>query len=90
MTAAPNAKAPDVASAEGLQEHHQPTVAIVAPSAEACNAKLTANLIAAFALRGHSVYELAGGGFAVTRWGLVKQVPDLRALSAFARQVGAT
>lgn len=61
---------------------------IVAPEQADC--KTLATLKAQFALRGHSVYELADGGFLVTRWGLSRACPDLHALGQFARQIGAT
>lgn len=84
--------APDVRTPGGNRasaEENTESTAIVAPCADACNERLTANVIAEFAMRGHTVYELAEGGFAVTKWGLVKHVPDLRTLIAFGRQVGA-
>lgn len=51
--------------------------------------KTLATLVAAFALQGHSVHELAEGGFLVTRWGMARACPSLDALQVFARQVGA-
>jgi hypothetical protein len=54
--------------------------------------KALATLKASLALAGHAVHELSGGGFLVvaTRWaGLCRECPDVRALAAFARQIGA-
>lgn len=50
--------------------------------------KIRATLKAQFALRGHSVHELAEGGFLVCRHGHAKHCPDLSALAAFARVTG--
>jgi hypothetical protein len=63
--------------------------AIVSPPGDGCNAKLTASLIAAFALTGFAVHRLEGESFLVSRWNLTKHCPDLRTLLAFAKQVGA-
>lgn len=52
--------------------------------------KLFADLRAKLALAGgHSLLELADGSFVVTKWNLCRPLPDLRAVAAFARQVGA-
>jgi hypothetical protein len=54
--------------------------------------KAVATLRAQLALAGHAVHELAGGGFLViaTRWaGMCRECPDVAALAAFARQLGA-
>lgn len=52
--------------------------------------KTGATWIAKFALAGHSVHELAGGGFLVVHpgWGMARECPNLSALIAFARQIG--
>jgi hypothetical protein len=50
--------------------------------------KTVATLKAQFALRGHAVHEMAGGGFIICRWGLVRACRDLEALQAFARKMG--
>lgn len=53
--------------------------------------KHKASLQAAFARAGHAVHQLASGGYLVVaiRWGgLCREVPDLPALAAFARQMG--
>jgi hypothetical protein len=50
--------------------------------------KQLAGVKAAFAMAGHTVHELSGGGFLVARWGLAKECPSLFALKHFARQIG--
>jgi hypothetical protein len=56
---------------------------IVEPNA----AKIEATLMAAFALKGFTVYR-AQDGYLVSRWGLTRHCPDLQTLTAFAKQVG--
>lgn len=54
--------------------------------------KALAYLKAVFAMKGHAVHELSGGGFIVvaTQWaGMCRECPDLHALRTFARQIGA-
>lgn len=53
------------------------------------DAKVVANLIAAFALAGFAVLRLESGGFTVNRWNLSKYCRDLDDLKAFAKQTGA-
>lgn len=50
--------------------------------------KTIATIIARFALRGHSVHELAEGGFLECRHGLSKHCPDMPSLVHFARVTG--
>lgn len=50
--------------------------------------KSLANIIARFALRGHSVHQLSEGGFLVCRHGLSKHCPDMPSLVHFARVTG--
>jgi hypothetical protein len=55
--------------------------------------KAAATLTAQLAIAGHAVHTLAGGGFLVvaTKWaGMCRECPDLRALAAFAKQIGAS
>lgn len=51
--------------------------------------KRIATLTARLALKGHLLEELPGGGFVAGRWGQTRPLPDLQAVEAFARQVGA-
>lgn len=50
--------------------------------------KSLSTLKARLALLGHEVYELADGGFVVTRVGAARRCPDLAALGAFLRLIG--
>lgn len=52
--------------------------------------KTIATWTATLALHGHGLYRLASGGFLVTRGGLTRELPDLRAVASLARQIGAT
>lgn len=57
------------------------------------DSKVLANLKASLAMSGHAVHDLANGGYLVvaTKWaGMCRECPDLRSLTAFARQIGAT
>ena len=47
-----------------------------------------ATLRAELLQQGHHLHQLAGGGWLVSRWGLCRELPDLRAVRQFARQVG--
>lgn len=49
--------------------------------------KEQASLAAQCALAGLSLHELADGSFLVSRWNLIKPLPDLQAVRAFLRQV---
>jgi len=51
--------------------------------------KPLANLQAQCALAGFSLHELADGSFIVSKWNLVKPLPDLQAVRTFLRQFGA-
>jgi hypothetical protein len=51
-------------------------------------AKEFATLRAQYALRGHVVHQLIGGGYLVCRHGHAFHAPDLSALRAFAVRVG--
>lgn len=51
--------------------------------------KPEATVIAHLALAGHTVHRLAAGGWLVTRYGLVRECPDLESLEQFAKRVGA-
>jgi hypothetical protein len=84
----PNAKAPGVASAEGLQEHHLPT-AILTSTDETGNAAID-RITDRLELAGFAVHRLDGDAFLVTKWnGLSRHCPDARVLAGFAEQVGA-
>jgi hypothetical protein len=61
-----------------------------APEALPCVEKLKSSLRAKLALAGGFVLlELADGSYLVSRWNLSRPCADLRAVAAFAEQVGA-
>ena len=47
-----------------------------------------AKLAAHAALAGCTLHELASGGFLLCRWGLAKELPDLRAVAALLSRMG--
>lgn len=51
--------------------------------------KQEATLIAALALRGHAAHALRDGGYVVTHHAYSTTLPNLDALQAFAKRVGA-
>ena len=51
-----------------------------------CKAKAT--ITAQFARRGYILHELPCAGYAITRWNLCRQAPDLCAVGQFLRQRG--
>lgn len=53
------------------------------------DAKAVATIKAKLAIMGHAVFDLAEGGFIVTRQGHVKFCRDMAELEKFARLVGA-
>lgn len=50
--------------------------------------KRLATLIAAFALKGHTVHSLLTGGYLVAWHGYTRHCSDIAALESFAAQVG--
>jgi hypothetical protein len=62
---------------------------VAAPTGDDNEQKVTATLIAKFALQGFAVHRLeCGNAFLVCRWNLAQYCPDVAALRAFARRVG--
>jgi len=51
--------------------------------------KITATLAAQLALRGFALDELTDGSFVVSRWSLVRLLPDVQAVREFAAQMEA-
>ncbi|GAO20498.1 hypothetical protein HF896_05300 [Alicycliphilus denitrificans] len=43
---------------------------------------------AKLAIMGHAVFDLAEGGFIVTRWGMARHCADVGQLAAFLEQIG--
>ena len=50
--------------------------------------KVRATMTAKLALLGYTLLELASGEFLVLRWDRTRHLSDLRAVSAFLRQIG--
>lgn len=96
MTETPETRTPRVpaeASAEGSTESQMIPVsgAAVGPALDPDDQKRAATLIAAFALKAHTVVELRTGGYLVasTAWaGCQRHCADLDALAEFGRQLG--
>ncbi|MDI3510820.1 MAG: hypothetical protein PWQ61_1585 [Betaproteobacteria bacterium] len=84
MSAPQKAQSP---AATGQSAEQITDVLIVADAAE--HRKRMATLVAKLALRGHAVHTTAEGGFLVCWHGYVRHCPDIVALEAFAKQVGA-
>lgn len=79
----------DNASGQGRVIEGQGTADGADFAAAAAQRKRFEGLRAALALRGHELHQLADGTFLVRRWGLTRDLSDLDAVEAFARQVGA-
>jgi len=50
--------------------------------------KARATMTARAALAGCTLHELSGGGFLLCRWGMAKELPDLRAVAALLGRMG--
>jgi hypothetical protein len=81
-------KAPAGDAARGFQEDTSECLNFRQSDGDAQDSKELSTLRAKLGLLGLGLYALAGGGYLVTRWGLCRECPDLRAVAAFARQVG--
>lgn len=86
MSEAQKAQSPGGAGLSADQTHR--TEIVAGEEIQGNTAKRLANLKAHFALRGFEVHD-ASDGFVVCRWNLARHCPDLHALAAFARHVGA-
>ena len=87
-----NAQKETAMAAQAAQSREQNQPRISANEAGADKAFFT--LRALLALKGHVLSRTSGDGgplrFYVTRWGLVRELPDVMALRLFAAQAGAT
>lgn len=87
-----NAQKESAPAAQAAQSREQNEHLNSATGAHADKAFLT--LRALLALKGHVLSRTHGDDgpvrFYVTRWGLVRELPDIAAVRAFAEQVGAT
>lgn len=52
------------------------------------DAKAVATIKAKLAIMGHAVFDLAEGGYIVTRWGMARHCADVGQLAAFLEQIG--
>ena len=57
---------------------------------QGADSRALARLRAVAALNGMSVFDLPDGSLLVTRWGLARAVPGVRALSLFFQRMGVT
>jgi len=84
-------KAPDAANVGGPAKTETQCFIFEQPTEDG---KRFATLRALLALKGHVLSRTHGDDgpvrFYVTRWGLVRELPDIAAVRAFAEQVGAT
>ena len=79
-----NGKAPGACNTEGLGTNfHKRNFAI-----HQAHRKAISTQIAQLALEGHAVYELADGGFLVSKYGYFHHAPDFEALQVFAHRLG--
>ena len=84
-------KAPDAANVEGPVQTKTKCLIFEQP---ADDGKRFTTLRAMLALRDYSLHRTTADDgpvcFYVTRWGLVRELPDVASVRAFAEQVGAT
>lgn len=86
MMACPQSETPAGGPAVAKQVH-QVTGHIVGD--DEADDKRQAHLAAVAALAGCELHRLASGGWLLTRWGLARALPDLAAVGALLRQMGA-
>lgn len=102
LTAGHKDEARELGSAAGFWEHTEPNnadsahdalVTQPAAAAEAADEKAFSTLQARLALRGFALTRTDGAGrpvvYTVMRWGLVRELPRLEDVTAFADRVGA-
>jgi hypothetical protein len=73
--------------AQGDEQHRDSASRAEAVQAER---KHFESLRALLAMKGHELHATDGGIFIVRRWGLCRDLRDLAAVEAFAKQVGAS
>jgi hypothetical protein len=73
--------------AQGDEQHRDSASQAEAVQAER---KRFESLRALLAMKGHELHATDGGIFIVRRWGLCRDLRDLAAVEAFAKQVGAS
>lgn len=86
MRGRPQSETPAGGPAFAEQAHHV-TGQIVGH--DEADDKRQSHLAAVAALAGCELHRLASGGWLLTRWGLARELPDLAAVGALLRQMGA-
>lgn len=89
MTAPHKGESPVGAGLTQDQRKEQERGRDCAPDDPGCTTKRPSTLRALLALRGIVLIDASDGGFIAGRWGLSVDLPDLDAVEAFARRVGA-
>jgi hypothetical protein len=84
-----NDEAPPVASGKGFRvQESAGSEHCASPAAEDQATGRFSTLAAHAAIAGCGLHELAGGGYLLCKWGMARELPDLRAVSALMRQMG--
>ena len=81
----PNEKGQDAANVKA-HEYTTNTSIVAQPDAEG---KAVANMTATAAMAGWTLRALSSGGWLMCRWGRARELPDLAAVGALLRQLGA-
>ena len=84
MSHSQNGKAPGACNTEGLGTNFYKSHFAIYQA----NRKAISTQIALLAMKGHTVYELADGGFLVCKYGYFHHAPDFEALQVFAQRFG--
>ena len=83
---APNETGADRANDHPRQDHTSSNANIVADLPD--DRKVFETLAARAATGGCALHQLSGGGYLLCRWGLSREVPDLRSVGALLSQIG--
>lgn len=84
-----NDEAPRLAGAEGFRDQsNTDNTHCAGPTAADQPIGRFFALAAHAAIAGYGLHELAGGGYLLCKWGMARELPDLRAVVALMRQIG--
>jgi len=84
-----NDEAPRLAGAEGFRNQGKTdNTHCAGPTAADQPIGRFSTLAAHAAIAGCGLHELAGGGYLLCKWGMARELPDLRAVVALMRQMG--
>ena len=86
---APNVGAPDTAAGVAGQARGQITNDTAIVGQADAESKAAANMTATAAMAGWTLRALSSGGWLMCRWGRARELPDLAAVGALLRQMGA-